>query len=96
MLIREEVLKIAKLARLDLSDAEIASYQKRLGRVLEYVNELKTLETSDDAFVRHIPRDAVAFREDVAIAFPNPKSIMANAPTSEENQFLLPTIVEHS
>ena len=93
MLTREEVLKIAKLARLQLSDEEVSSYQKRLGRVLDYVKELDSLETPKD-FVRHIPRDAVAFREDRAVAFSGQKSLLANAPATDADCFLLPSIME--
>ena len=96
MLGREEVLKIARLARLELTEAEIALYQSRLGRVLDYINELKVLDTPKDAFVKHVPRDAVAFREDATIPFIGVRELMANSPAVEENNFLLPTIVEFS
>lgn len=96
MLSREEVIKIARLARLELSDNELELYQKRLGRVLEYVNELNQVQTPKDAFVRHVPRDAVAFREDRAMPFADSQLLMKNAPASEANQFLLPTVVERS
>ena len=96
MLTREEVLKIAKLARLDLTDAEVASYQERLGRVLDYIKELSALETPKDAFVRHIPKDAVAFREDRAMPFAAPRSLLANSPAVDSDCFLLPPILEHS
>jgi aspartyl-tRNA(Asn)/glutamyl-tRNA(Gln) amidotransferase subunit C len=95
MLSREEVLKIAKLARLQLTEEEVASYQKKLGRVLDYVTELKSIETPKDAaFVRHIPRDAVAFREDKAVNFAGQKALLENAPATEGNCFLLPAIME--
>lgn len=96
MLTREEVLKIARLARLDLTEKEVEWYGQKMGRVLEYINELNQLPTEGSNFVRHVPRDAVAFREDVAIPFPEPKLLLANAPALEDNQFLLPTIVERS
>jgi len=96
MLSRDEVLKIARLARLELTDAELEWYREKLGRVLDYVNELGQVATSKDAVVRHIPRDAVAFREDVAVPFVDTKALLANAPALEANQFLLPTVVERS
>jgi aspartyl-tRNA(Asn)/glutamyl-tRNA(Gln) amidotransferase subunit C len=93
MLSREEVLKIAKLARLELTEKEVAAYQKKLGRVLEYVKELNAVETPKE-FVRHVPRDAVAFREDRAVNFTNQKGLLENAPATEANCFLLPAIME--
>lgn len=96
MLSREEVLKIARLARLDLSADEVELYRARLGRVLEYIKELNELATPKDAFVRHVPRDSVAYREDVPVPFGDSRALMVNAPESEANQFLLPTTVERS
>ncbi|MBY0369534.1 Asp-tRNA(Asn)/Glu-tRNA(Gln) amidotransferase subunit GatC [bacterium] len=97
MFTREEVLKIATLARLELSAEEVERYQKQLGRVLEYVQELKALPTQQDAFVKHIPRDAVAFRGDKVLPFTPVKNLLDNAPALEDGGFLLPTtVVEHT
>jgi aspartyl-tRNA(Asn)/glutamyl-tRNA(Gln) amidotransferase subunit C len=96
MISREEVLKIAKLARLDLSETEIERYQTRLGRVFEYIKELNAVPTEKGSLVKHVPKDAVAFREDRALPFNNVSGLLENAPALEGAQFLLPTIVEHS
>lgn len=94
MLSREEVLKIARLARLELSDAEVTLYQTRLGRVLDYIHELNALSTKDVGFVRHVPKDAVGFREDKPVVSPYAEAILKNAPESEESHFLLPAVLE--
>ena len=96
VLTREEVLKIARLARLELTDEEVALYAKDLGRVLDHIHELNALETPKDAFVRHVPKDAVAFREDRALPFAGHHALLENAPALEGTSFLLPTTVEHS
>ncbi len=96
VLSKVEVLKIARLARLELSDAQVEEYRVRLGRVLEYVKELKTVETPHDAFVRHVPKDSIAFRQDTLTPFPDTTQLTDNAPRKENNCFLLPTIVEQS
>lgn len=46
-LTREDVLKLARLARLKLSDEEITRYQKELAEILEYVQQLDSLDVSD-------------------------------------------------
>ncbi len=94
MLAREEVLKIAKLARLELTDVEVEEYQRRLGRVLDYMKDLESLDLSTADTVRHVPEDALKFREDRAREWPDSGLILANAPRSEEGQFLLPTVLE--
>lgn len=95
MLTEDEVLKIAKLARLELSTEELKLYQGRLGRVLEYMNELKSVKTPADAFVRHVPSDATNFREDVPRPFGDTKSILSNAPVVEDGGFSIPAVLEN-
>ncbi len=46
MLSAEQVKHIAQLARIELSEQEIEKYQKKIGRVLDYVNKLKEVETN--------------------------------------------------
>lgn len=43
---REQVIRIAELARLALTEAEIAKFQIELSRILEYVEQLKELDTT--------------------------------------------------
>lgn len=94
MLTRDEVLKIARLARLELSEEEISFFQNRLGRVLDYMTELKGIETPKDAVVRHVPMDAERFRKDEVNIFADKEAILKNAPAVEEGGFLLPAIME--
>ena len=95
MFTREEVLKIAKLARLELSSEEVERYQKQLGRVLEYVRELQQVPTEGDALVKHIPRDAVSFRGDKVLPFAATRALLENAPALEGDGFALPTVVDN-
>jgi aspartyl-tRNA(Asn)/glutamyl-tRNA(Gln) amidotransferase subunit C len=94
MLSRDEVLKIARLAKLSLTEKEIEFYQQRLGRILTYVEELGALATADTSVVRTIPKDAVAFREDRPIPFGDVHELLKNAPASEADSFLLPQVME--
>jgi len=96
MLSREEVLKIAKLARLTLTEDEIGFYQKQLTRVLDHIQDLNQVPTEKEAFVQHVPHDAEPFREDVAVPFTNHDGLMKNAPAVENNCFLLPAIMEQN
>ncbi len=95
MLTKEEVLKIAKLARLSLSDDEVTLYQEKMGAVLKHIEELNALDTAKEGFVKHVPKDAVAFRADKSLPFAGHASLLENAPATEDQSFLLPTIVEH-
>lgn len=43
-LTREDVLKLARLARLELSDAEIEQYRAELSEILQYVEQLQSVD----------------------------------------------------
>ena len=62
---REEVLKIAKLARLHLEDGDIQMYQEDLGSILGYVEKLQELNTDDVPEFQHAAGGVNVFREDV-------------------------------
>ena len=62
---REEVLKIAKLARLHLEEEDIAKYQEDLGSILTYVEKLQELNTDDVLEFQHAAGGVNVFREDV-------------------------------
>ncbi len=62
---REEVLKIAKLARLHLEEADIQMYQDNLGSILGYVEKLQELNTDDVPEFQHAAGSVNVFREDV-------------------------------
>jgi len=95
MFSRDEVLQIAKLARLELSDEEVERYGKQLDRVLGYFRDLQAVPTEADAFVKHVPRDAVSFRGDKVLPFSNTKGLLKNAPSLDGDGFSIPTVVEH-
>jgi len=94
MLSKEEVLKIARLARLELSDEEISFFQNRLTRVLDYMTELKGIDAAVGSSVRHVPVDCEEFRKDEVVTFPDREALLKNAPSLEEGGFLLPAIME--
>ncbi len=43
---REDVLKLVRLARLELSEAEIEEYQSELSQILDYVKQLQQVDTA--------------------------------------------------
>ena len=90
---KEAVLEISKLARLQLTEKEIAYYQDRLSRVLDHVQELSELKTDANLFVKHIPEDVALFREDDPARYLKPSAILKNAPEAENNLFVLPTVM---
>ena len=92
---KEEIPKIAGLARLSLTDVEVSLYQERLARVLDHIDELKSVPT-EKGMVRHIPKDVQAFHADKIQPFSERHVLLENAPQVEAHCFVLPPIKEQS
>ena len=91
---REEVLKIARLSRLSLSDAEAASMTTQLDAILEYVGQLKGLDTKDVIPTAHVGEMATPLRPDVVRPSLSQEQAVANAPKARAGAFIVPRIVE--
>ncbi|MBA2663913.1 MAG: Asp-tRNA(Asn)/Glu-tRNA(Gln) amidotransferase subunit GatC [Bradymonadaceae bacterium] len=91
---REQVLHIARLARLRLGEDEVAGFQKDLNSILGYVDKLRELDTTGVEPTTHaVPIDGV-LREDVADQRLSPDAILGNAPQKQEGYFRVPKVVE--
>ena len=80
MLSKEEVLKIAKLSRLKISDAEIESFAKPLDKLLHYMEDLKALDLSDVEPMTGVEDAPTVLREDVPLPSLSHEQAFANAP----------------
>ncbi len=89
---REEVLKIANLARLSLADAEVASMTKQLGDILEYVDQLKQLDTANVEPTAHVAEYPTPMRKDEPRESIGVEAALANAPKSLNGAFIVPRI----
>lgn len=89
----EQVRQIAELAKLELTDDEVALYAGQLTSILRYFERLQELDTS------HIPPTASVlplrnvFRPDVAGQPLTPAEVIANAADSAEGQFRVSAIL---
>ncbi|GAP20455.1 Asp-tRNA(Asn)/Glu-tRNA(Gln) amidotransferase subunit GatC [Leptolinea tardivitalis] len=91
---REEVIHIAKLARLELSDNEIERYQQQLSSILEYADRLKELNTSQIPPTSSVLPARSRFRDDVPVESLPTDKLLKNAPQSEKDQFKVPPALE--
>lgn len=88
-LTKEEVKKIANLARLSLSEEEIDSYGKDLNQILNYVEQLQELDTSDVEPMVGAIKHQKELRQD-AIIESKPEAMLENAPDREETAIKVP------
>jgi aspartyl-tRNA(Asn)/glutamyl-tRNA(Gln) amidotransferase subunit C len=93
MLSKEDVLKLAKMARIALSDAEVEKFQKNLGTVLEYVDELKQVNTEGLEEVNQVTGLVNVQREDKAVVSDNHQEIFSQAPEMKDGYFKVKAIL---
>jgi len=83
-LTREDVLKLARLSRLRLSDEEIEKYQAELSDLIEYVEQLKNVDTDDVEPTNQVTGLKNVWREDKIIDYGfTPDDLLKNAPATE-------------
>ena len=91
---REEVLHIARLARLGLSDEEINKMQEQLSNILENFEILEQVDTADvPPTAQSIALRNVMSDDEVAPSLP-PDDILANAPRKEDDFFRVRAVLE--
>jgi aspartyl-tRNA(Asn)/glutamyl-tRNA(Gln) amidotransferase subunit C len=93
-LTREEVRKIALLARLELSAAEEAMFTDQLDRILDDFRKLERLDTDAVEPTAHVVAIDDAYREDIVSNLPATDALRSNAPAAEGTSFRVPKIIE--
>ena len=91
---REEVRRVALLARLQLSPPEEELLTGQLDKILQYMDKLNQLDTEKVEPLAHVVDIVNAFREDRVVHEPKPDSLLANAPAKEKTFFKVPKIIE--
>ena len=87
---RDEVLHVAGLARLDLSEEEIERFREQLNAILEAVGKVAELDLSDVEPTAH-PLDLVnAWAEDEPRPSLSVDEALSNAPDREDDYFKVP------
>ena len=90
---REQVVHVARLARLDLSEEEIDRFAVQLGAVLEHAADVAALDTAGVPPTAHpLPLQNV-LRDDVAAASLDREEVLAQAPAAEDGRFRVPRIL---
>jgi aspartyl-tRNA(Asn)/glutamyl-tRNA(Gln) amidotransferase subunit C len=91
---RDEVLRIARLAKLSLTREEESKLGHQLGRILGYVELLRELDVeSPPAAGLDAPRPA-AGRADVLVPGLNRAVVLAMAPAHDDETFLVPPMID--
>jgi aspartyl-tRNA(Asn)/glutamyl-tRNA(Gln) amidotransferase subunit C len=93
-LTRNDVLKVARLARLKLTDAEVDDYTDKLGSVLAYVDLLNEIDTEEvEPMVHAVELNSVFRRDEVRPSLAR-EAALSNAPKTDGQFFLVPQILD--
>ncbi len=91
---RDEVLHIARLARLRLTDEEAEKYEGQLSKVLNYVEKLNELDTTDVEPTTHAVELQMQLRDDEVEQRLDHDDVLGGAPDQADGHFRVPKVVE--
>lgn len=91
---RDEVNRVAHLARLQLEEAETEALTGDMNSILEYIDKLGSLDTDGIEPTYHAVAVTNAFREDVQKREFSSREALSNAPDCEEGSFKVPKVIE--
>ena len=92
-LTKEEVLHVADLARIALSEEEIKNYQVELKKVLDDVEKISNIKGYDDDILIAPWEEKTTLREDKEKDMLDPKKVIENAPNHTGNYITVPLVV---
>jgi aspartyl-tRNA(Asn)/glutamyl-tRNA(Gln) amidotransferase subunit C len=91
---KEQVQWVATLARLQLSEADLAKMTQQLSAILEYVDQLKKVPTEGVEPLAHPLKFSNVFRDDEPVPSLTVEAALANAPDRKGDFFGVPPILE--
>ena len=90
---RQEVKKVANLARLNITEAEEAELTTQLNSILDYFEQLSELDTTDVPPTTRAIETSNITRADELSPFPNKEDLLKAAPEQQGEFFRVPKII---
>ena len=90
---RDEVKKVAQLARLELNENEIQKHAEQLEKILDYIKELEKINTENTPCTTRALEVVNVLRKDENKDYQNPNEILDLAPSRENKFFKVPKII---
>jgi aspartyl-tRNA(Asn)/glutamyl-tRNA(Gln) amidotransferase subunit C len=94
---REDVLKVAALANLELTDAEVETYRGQLDDILTYIDKLNEIDTSAVEPMTQVvaaSADGSTLRDDVVVRSDVITEVLTGAPDPAPLYFRVPRVIE--
>ena len=91
---KEQVRHVAKLARLKLSEEELENYTKELSSILDYMEKLNELDTSNVEPLTYPVGNKNVFRKDELGISVKTEDALKNAPLKNDKYFKVPKVIK--
>lgn len=91
---KEDVINIAKLSKLRLSENEIEEFTEDMNQILDYVKKLEKIDTSKVEPLSHPLEGVNVFREDKLQKSIDREAALKNAPDKTEEFFKVPKVIK--
>jgi aspartyl-tRNA(Asn)/glutamyl-tRNA(Gln) amidotransferase subunit C len=92
---REDVLKLARLARLDLSDEEVVQFADEIGTILQYVEQLNEVDLADLKPTNQVTGLTNVMRPDEVVDYQaQPEDLLKNAPSRDGSYIKVKRMLE--
>ena len=94
-LTREDVLRVAALAHLELTESEVETFTRQLGDILHYAEQVQAVDTSGVAPTSHVLAGAPIERDDTTVPCLERDQALAAAPeaATEAGLFRVPQVI---
>lgn len=90
---KDEVIHIAKLSSLNLSEEEIEGYTKDMEEILNFANMINNVNTDGMQETVGSNVKSNVFRKDEVVNFENRELLLQNAPSQDEGMFRIPKVI---
>ena len=90
---KEEVKKVAQLARLELNEDEINTHSEQLEKILTYIKQLEKIDTNNVPCTTRAIEVTNVFRKDEKKDFDNTEEILELSPSKEGKYYKVPKII---
>lgn len=91
---KKTVQKLAHLSRLELTEKEQQKMSEDLGDILNWVEKLEEVDTSDIEPLGNVNEESIQLREDKADNFFSGDEALKNAPESDQGHFIVPKVLK--
>ncbi len=89
----EEIIHIAKLACLNISEDKLEDYRKNLEEILNFAKQIDTVNTDGIKETVGTNEDYNVFRKDEVKSYEDIDGLLKNAPSQDEGMFRIPKVI---